>query len=377
MRSNCILKSDEKGDDMLTDLNKLEKQTYQEDDSPEIPPPDIIAYNELRSCADLYRMKTEEILDIHPEFQREFIWKKPDQTRFIDSLIKQLPIPSMCFSLDFKAQRWQVIDGLQRMSTICNFLSGDQGKLSVLNDVDQNISGKAISAFHDRHGSLHQYLVRVQNLTLPITVLRCDYTKKSHTRYLFTIFHRLNTGGMKLNNQEIRNCIYSGLLNELLKELNKSPDWMKLNRMRKIAGHRFIKQELILRLFAFHDSYRSYGGRLARFLNDYMDEHCNPSQEELEAKRDLFHRTITIVFRRIYQGTPPSKQPLSILEATLVGVSLNLDYIESISDTKVRALHKNLLKDSEFSEEQLVEGLSGKQRVIGRINAARKAFSSR
>ena len=362
---------------MSSQLDKLEQRTYQEDDSPEIPPPDIIAYNELRSCADLYRMKTEGILDIHPEFQREFVWKKPDQTRFIDSLIKQLPIPSMCFSLDFKAQRWQVIDGLQRMSTICNFLSGDPGKLSNLDDVDQNISGKPIPAFHDRHGALHEYLVRVQNLTLPITVLRCDYGKKSHSRYLFTIFHRLNTGGMKLNNQEIRNCIYSGRLNDLLKELNESPDWMSLNRMRKSTGHRFTKQELILRLLAFHDSYKSYGGRLARFLNDYMDEHRDPSEADLQKKRDLFLRTVATVFKRLYRGTPPQKQPLSVLEATLVGVSFNLDYLESIADAKVRQLHKALLDHDEFSEEKLVEGLSGKQRVIGRINAARKVLSGR
>ena len=362
---------------MAAKLDKLEQETYQEDDSPEIPPPDIIAYNELRSCADLYRMKTEGVLDIHPEFQREFVWKKPDQTRFIDSLIKQLPIPSMCFSLDFRAQQWQVIDGLQRMSTICNFLSGEQRKLSILGDVDPNISGQSVPAFHDRHGKLHQYLVRVQNLTLPITVLRCDYSKKSHSRYLFTIFHRLNTGGMKLNNQEIRNCIYSGRLNEVLRELNQSPDWMSLNRMRGATGHRFTKQELILRLLAFHDSYESYGGRLARFLNDYMSEHRNPPEAELETKRDLFHRTVTIVFQRIYQGTPPQKQPLSVLEATLVGVSFNLGYLESIADARVRELHRSLLDNDEFSEERLVEGLSGRQRVIGRINAAHEVLSGR
>ena len=105
----------------MSKLKDLEEKTYLEDDSPEIPPSDIVAYNELRSCADLHRMKTEGILDIQPEFQREIVWDKPAQTRFIDSLIKQLPIPSMCFSLDFKAQKWQVIDGLQRMSTICEF----------------------------------------------------------------------------------------------------------------------------------------------------------------------------------------------------------------------------------------------------------------
>jgi len=303
-------------------------------------------------------------------------WKAPlFWTRFIDSLIKQLPIPSMCFSLDFKAQKWQVIDGLQRMSTICRFLSGESGKLSALEDVDESISGQPIQAFHARHTALHPYLVRVQNLTLPITVLRCDYTKKSHTRYLFTIFHRLNTGGMKLNNQEIRNCIYSGTLNDFLKEMNGSKEWMSLNRMRTPTGHRFTTQELILRIFAFHDSYQSYAGRLARFLNDYMDDHRNLSMAQIDEKRSLFQRTVAIVYQRIYQGVPPKKQPLSVFESTLVGVSFNLDYLESISDAKVRQLHTALLGHKEFSEQKLVEGLSGKQRVIGRINAARQILA--
>lgn len=362
---------------MPSKLDRLERKTYEEDDSPEVPPPDIIAYNELRSCADLYRMKTEGILDIYPEFQREFVWKRPDQTRFIDSLVKGLPIPSMCFSLDFKAQKWQVIDGLQRMATICMFLAGESGKLSPLNDVDRDISGQPIPGFHDQKNKLYQYLVRVQNLTLPITVLRCDYSKESHTRYLFTIFHRLNTGGMKLNNQEIRNCIYAGKLNKLLHELNQDPDWMSLNRMKKATGHRFAKQELILRLFAFQDSFKSYGGRLARFLNGYMDKHRNTSEAEINAKRDLFHRTVAIVYKRLYRGTPPSKQPLAILEATLVGVSFNLDYLESVPDAKARELMRDLLEDDEFSVQKLIEGLSGKQRVIGRIDAARRVLGGR
>ena len=362
---------------MTVKLQRLEEATYEEDDSPETPPPDIVAYNELRSCADLYRMKTDDVLEIHPEFQREFVWKTPDQTRFIDSLIKQLPIPSMCFSLDNRLQKWQVIDGLQRMSTICKFLSGDPWKLSTLEDVDPKISGKQVQKFHDRHSNLHLFYTRVQNMTLPITVLRCDYSKTNHTRYLFTIFHRLNTGGMKLNNQEIRNCIYSGSLNDLLRELDQTPDWMRLNRMKKGKGYRFTKQELILRIFAFHDSFQSYGGRLARFLNDYMDANRNPLPEELEAKRDLFNRTVSIIYKRIYQGTPPKKQPLSVQEATLVGVSLNVDYLESIADSDLRRLNKAVVQHEDFSEEKLVEGLSGKQRVIGRIEAVRKIFSGK
>ena len=75
--------------------------------------------------------------------------------------------------------------------------------------------------------------------------------------------------------QEIRNCIYSGSLNSLLKELNKNSAWMKINKMKGEIGYRFTKQELILRLFAFHDQYRKFGRRLAKFLNEYMDDNKN------------------------------------------------------------------------------------------------------
>lgn len=117
-------------------ISKLEEQSFYEDDYAEVPPSDIVAYNELRSCADLFRMKQQGILNIQPEFQRDIVWKGPDQTRFIDSLIKQLPIPSMCFALDHKAQRWIVIDGLQRISTIVRFLDGGNWTLSPLEDVE-------------------------------------------------------------------------------------------------------------------------------------------------------------------------------------------------------------------------------------------------
>lgn len=75
-------------------ITKMENESFYENDHAELPPSDIVAYNELRSCADLFRMHQQKILEIQPEFQRDIVWKGPDQTRFIDSLIKQLPIPA-------------------------------------------------------------------------------------------------------------------------------------------------------------------------------------------------------------------------------------------------------------------------------------------
>lgn len=360
---------------MKQSIEQLEQASFFVDDSPEVPPPDIIAYNELRSCADLFRMSSQGILIVQPEFQREIVWNGPSQTRFIDSLIKQLPIPSMCFSLDYKAQKWQVIDGLQRMATLIKFLSGESWTLSKLDDVDPRISGQPSSKFMVDDSELHDLFVRVENLTLPITVLRCDYSKKSHTNYLFTIFHRLNSGGMKLNNQEIRNCIYSGVFNDLLKELNKNSAWMKINKMKSESGYRFTKQELILRLFAFHDQYKKFGGRLAKFLNEYMEDNKSLDVKSIDKKRAIFNRTVDIAYKKVFEGKIPSKLTITVLEALLVGISLNLDFLQDQSPATLKSYYAKLQAHEEFSEERLREGLSGKQRVINRMLAAESIFS--
>ncbi len=360
---------------MAVNINALEAQTFQDDDSFELPPPDIIAYNELRSCADLFRMYTQGILEIKPEYQREVVWKDPEQTRFIDSLVKQLPIPSMCFSLDYKTQKWQVIDGLQRMWSIIRFLSSTDWTLSKLEDIDPKMSGQSVARFVDRNSNLHSYFTRVENLTLPITILRCDYSKMSHTNYIFMIFHRLNSGGAKLNNQEIRNCIYGGSLNNFLKELNKNPNWMRINKMKQPSGYRFIPEEIILRFFAFHDEYMTYAGRLAKFLNNYMSKNRNPGDSFLTAKKNLFNRTIDVVYKSIFEGKPPRKLSTSVLEAILVGVSFNVEFVESQPTSKIKSMYDKLLAHEEFSDKKLSEGLSGKERVIGRMSTAKRVFS--
>jgi Protein of unknown function DUF262 len=360
---------------MTESLTALEEKTFYEDDYAEVPPSDIVAYNELRSCADLFRMHQQGILQIRPEFQRDVVWKGPDQTRFIDSLIKSLPIPSMCFALDHKAQRWIVIDGLQRISTIVRFLEGGDWKLSPLDDIEQDIAGKSVAALKMKSSPLHQYYTRVENLSVPVTVLRCDFSKKNHMEYLFTIFHRLNTGGLKLNNQEIRNCIYGGRLNNLLKELDNFPAWRRLNKMQKDHLYRFTKQEVILRFLAFHDRASTYEGHLAKFLNTYMHEHQNPSDDFLQKKRVLFTDTVDCVFDKIFSKEAPSKLPITVMEAVLVGVAKNLSVLDGTDASIVRRRYDELLSHDEFSELALKEGLSKKPRVIARLNTATRIFA--
>lgn len=358
-------------------IQALEKQEQETDDTNESPPSDIVAYNELRSCADLFRMYEDESLEVQPIFQRDVVWKGPEQTRFIDSLIKQLPIPSLCFAYDFKKGKWIVIDGLQRISAIVKFLGGEDWKLAVLDDIDPGLSGKnAATIKNAKTGELKLFYTRIQNQTLPINVLRCDFSKKSHNEYIFTIFHRLNSGGVKLNNQEIRNCIYTGDFNTLLKELDKDPNWRVINNMQPDENYRFTKQEAILRFFAFKDGRADYKGAVAKFLNDYMFKHRYAADVFLDAKREIFKRVVKVINESIFEGTPPPRLPNTVLEALMIGVAENIAKSEALPKADLKLRYEQLRADESVSEASLAEGLSKKDKVDARLNAAIAIFAA-
>ncbi|MFM1843789.1 MAG: hypothetical protein RLZZ490_2532, partial [Cyanobacteriota bacterium] len=288
-------------EEILKEVENEYEQTFDNDDFFQLPPEDVIAFNELRSCADIYRLFTKKQLKIDPEFQRQIIWPDSAKTRFIDSLMKQLPIPSMCISLDYKTDKRLVVDGLQRIFAIVQFLGQGENvldskyenwRLSPLADIDQRIRGKTVDEIKNENPLLFE---RVENLTLPITVIRFDSSKESHMNYLYTIFHRLNTGGTKLSNQEIRNCIYQGSLNNLLKKCVNYQNWTKLEFFKEKNIKRLEDQEFILRFFAFLDDRDSYSGTLSRFLNDYMEKNRNLTLDLCSGKYEIFQKTVDIL----------------------------------------------------------------------------------
>ena len=363
-------------DEETTAIEALEEIEIVEDSHNESPPSDIVAYNELRSCADLFRMAEDGNLVIQPDFQRDFIWKGPDQTRFIDSLIKQLPVPSMCFAFDFKQNLWIVIDGLQRISTIKRFLSGEDWTLAKSDDIDPILKGKNAATIKTaKAGELKTVYNRVQNQTLPVNIIRCDLTKRSHNEYIFTIFHRLNSGGVKLNNQEIRNCIYSGDLNTLIRDLDKNSEWRRINHMTPGNNYRFTKQETILRFFAFRDRSDKYKGSISKFLNDYMFDCRSMKPEEGALKRAEFEKTIQTLSTRILKQTPPPRLPATVLEAAMLGIAENQAKVDTHTDTELQSLFNELRGDQSLSAEFLAEGLSKPEKVTARLAAARTIFA--
>ena len=337
-----------------------------------IPPSDIVAFNESRSCADLFRLYDKKQLDIAPDFQRKIVWSNRDQTVFVDSLIKQMPIPSLCISLDAKSQNRVIIDGLQRMATIIKFLDYERNdwKLSVCEDVDKRISGNLVSHIAKDYPELY---AAVENLTLPITVLRCDYSKRAHMDYLFNIFRRLNSGGRRLLNQEIRNCVFHGPFNDYLREIVRSKDWLSAMHvtLEKIENARYGNEERVLRFFAMHYGWESYSGNLARFLNQYMASNKACSPPNLIEKDALLRRVLRVIARM--------NMPLEVIrnknlmEGIMVGISKNLDFAEELSDQDLGLRYEKLKKTEAYSVD-VKEGMAHTDKVKERINQAIMAF---
>lgn len=363
-------------DEIIEGIIEEKKRTEEEDKEVAdavIPPPDIVAFNEQRSCADIYRMYEKGQLDINPDFQRGEVWTPRAQTLFVDSLMKQLPIPSMCICLDVNTQKRIVIDGLQRISTIVKFLKPKSSwKLSDVEDVDPRIANKAVSDIKNNAPSLYETL---ENLSIPITILRCDLSKKEHMEYLFQIFYRLNSGGNKLYNQEIRNCIYSGPFNNLLKQLAQSELWMTfagINK-KKVESSRFSNEERILRFFAFYHKFNDYNGRLASFLNDFMGEHRGLSEDDSINYTALLNRVLSFATKHSLECLDIAKSK-NLTDAILVGIAKNIDKLENLNNERVPQLFQQLLKEPEFSEDSTKEGLGKKEKVKNRINKAIEVF---
>jgi len=265
---------------------------------------------------------------------------------------------------------------LQRISTIKRFLSGEDWTLAKSDDIDPILKGKNAATIKTaKAGELKTVYNRVQNQTLPVNIIRCDLTKRSHNEYIFTIFHRLNSGGVKLNNQEIRNCIYSGDLNTLIRDLDKNSEWRRINHMTPGNNYRFTKQETILRFFAFRDRSDKYKGSISKFLNDYMFDCRSMKPEEGALKRAEFEKTIQTLSTRILKQTPPPRLPATVLEAAMLGIAENQAKVDTHTDTELQSLFNELRGDQSLSAEFLAEGLSKPEKVTARLAAARTIFA--
>lgn len=351
----------------LDKILKNEEYIFENNDDTSVSPPsNIYSYTETRSCYDLVRMISDKDLKRDPEFQRNDVWDIQQKTRFIDSLLKKLPIPSMCFSVDSN-DNYLTIDGRQRIGTILEFFSQEnlENRLSTLEDIDERISGKSILEIRTNNPDVFR---TIGNFSIPINVIKCDYKRKDNLTYIYNIFHRLNTGGLKLNNQEIRNCIYRGNFLELINQCNKNEKWsLWANSLAK--NKRMRGAERILLFFCMYNQLEKYENKLSSFMNDFLADHQHSEKEWITKQKNIFIQTINIASqidlnttRNIY------------IDAVLYGIAKNIESCKTKSKEQLQNLYEKLLISPAFEFKKLQEGTSNKRKLLERYDAARVIF---
>jgi hypothetical protein len=206
-------------------------------------------------------VRTRQWMNLQPEYQRRQVWDKKKQSLFIESLLMNLPIPPV-FLYEPEYSRYEVMDGQQRLSAIVGFY---QNRLKLT----------GLDHWKELNGRFYEDLpVKVQRgldrRRISAVVLQSASSSSKAEELRRIVFERLNTGGQKLNAQELRNCVYAGSFAQLLVKLAgfslfndmwgipRYEDYLLKGRARpELADNplykRMIDCELVLRFFAFRD----------------------------------------------------------------------------------------------------------------------------
>jgi len=242
-------------------------------------------------------LKKPDYMDLRPFFQRRPRWKPEQQSLLIESFIINLPVPSVIL-YEKKYNSYEVIDGQQRITALRDFyedkliLTGLQ-LWPELNGRKYSNLPKEIKAGIDRR-TLSSIVVITESAK---TVEDAMYLKR-------LTFERLNTGGVELSNQEIRNCLYHGQFNDSLIELADHPIFKSawgipdsdLHEREKNNLYKKMEDvELTLRFFALRH-YENFKGNLENFMDLYMIQSLNFSKKDTAFLSGIFKETINIAY---------------------------------------------------------------------------------
>lgn len=222
-----------------------------------------------RSLSELQRWFQDARLILDPEWQRNYVWTAKAASRLIESFLIDLPVPVIYFARNSEGT-YEVIDGLQRLTSVFNFFDGRL-----------RLTGLEIR--HELNGESFKSLARpLQNKLRDVTIRTFELAPNTSKDLMFVIFERLNSGGTALNDMEIRNCLYRGSLNRLIKTLATTVDFKACVNQANIEK-RMTDRLLVLRFLAFYErTYLKASRGLKKFLNDFLDSYRNPQEIKLQ-----------------------------------------------------------------------------------------------
>ena len=223
------------------------------------------------------RLKNEEI-NLNTEFQRKSgLWSNVKKSQLIESLLLKIPLPAFYFDASDDGE-WLIIDGLQRITAIYEFI------------VMKTLKLEGLEFFNDLNGLGYEELIDESSLI--------TFTVKDGTpvNVKYNIFKRLNTGGLELKPQEIRHALYQGQATVFLKELSLSKDFLRVT-CHSIKTERMLDQEFVLRFIAVcYYGIENYDSLPEDFLNETMDYINHQKTEKIKDIRTEFAAIMVIMY---------------------------------------------------------------------------------
>lgn len=271
------------------------------------------------SVKELISMVSESIIDIAPEYQRQFRWPIDKQSALIESIFLGIPVPSL-FMATNPDGTWELIDGVQRLSSMIHFAGSEIGLVKIGFTENLKLTKlEKLTALNNKIFSELPSTVQLEFLLKPIKIT--TLSDKSDLEVRFDLFERLNTGGIELTDQEIRSCVYRGRFNDFIQELAEDENYKSVVRLTKTQENDGTRQEFVLRFFAFLNSYQNFEHSVVEFLNKYMaaaNRNFNYRQAE-----DIFRET----FRQLVEipdGITRGRKntPTNLYEGVAVGAAL-------------------------------------------------------
>ena len=284
-----------------------------------------------------------------PSFQRTYIWKLPEASRFIESLLLGLPIPGVFLGEEQGTNRLLVIDGQQRLKTLQFYYEGvfnprsddKTRRVFTLTKVQERFIGRTYDTL-DRKDQL-----ALDNSVIHATIVK-QLTPSDDDTSIYHIFERLNSAGRLLTPQEMRCALYHGALINELKEINGHSSW------RNIFGRpnqRLKDQELILRFIALYDSFEGYQSPMTEFLNKFMQKHREESESLLHQWRSIFHTTSDVTWKALGRKAfrPERALNAAVFDSVMVGLAHRLQRGDPVNPSAIEEAYDKLLSDVEYA----------------------------
>lgn len=283
-----------------------------------------------------------------PPFQRYFVWDKQRASRFIESLIKGLPVPQI-FLYQESRNNFQIIDGQQRMMSVYYFMKGRFPKPDgrarlreifaehksipdrfladdeLFQDFSLALKSKDESYENPLHGlkfdTLDEHKTPFELRPIRVVIIKQNEPKDDNSS-IYEIYDRLNTGGANLKPQEIRANLYYSDFYRALYEANKNPAWRKI--IGQQAEDAFMRDvELLLRAFAMLVKGDEYKPSMTRFLNTFSN-FAKLHMTSKDIKRlihifDAFVRATSTFESNVFHSPTAQRFSIALFEAAFVG----------------------------------------------------------